>query len=61
MFPVLGAAVSLALLVDTALDDLSVFLRAALLLVAGAALWLVNRLVAGPPEQDLEVERLRAG
>jgi basic amino acid/polyamine antiporter, APA family len=58
VFPVLGAVVSLALLVDTVLDDASVFLRAALLLAVGAGLWLVNRLVDGPHE-DLEVESLR--
>ena len=47
VFPVLGAVISVALLVDTALDDASVFLRAAILLAVGAALWVVNRLVAG--------------
>jgi basic amino acid/polyamine antiporter, APA family len=58
VFPVLGALISVALLVDTALDDASVFLRAALLLAVGAALWVVNRLATGPPEQ-IEAERLR--
>jgi basic amino acid/polyamine antiporter, APA family len=58
VFPVLGSVVSVALLVDTALDDASVFLRAGLLLVLGAALWLVNRLVTGPHDQ-IEAERLR--
>jgi basic amino acid/polyamine antiporter, APA family len=58
VFPVLGALISAALLVDTALDDASVFLRAGILLAVGAALWVLNRLVAGPPEQ-VEVERLR--
>ena len=57
VFPVLGALVSIALLADTALDDAGVFARAGILLAVGAALWLVNRLLAGPPE-DLEVERL---
>ena len=58
VLPVLGALISVALLVDTALDDASVFLRAAILLAVGAALWVVNRLVAGPAE-EVEVERLR--
>jgi basic amino acid/polyamine antiporter, APA family len=61
VFPVLGALISVALLVATALDDASVFLRAAILLAVGAALWVVNRLAAGPPEADLDAERLRAG
>jgi amino acid transporter len=58
VFPVLGALISVALLVDTALDDASVFLRAVLLLAVGVALWVVNRLATGPPEQ-IEAERLR--
>ena len=58
VFPVLGALISVALLVDTALDDASVFLRAVLLLAVGAALWVVNRLATGPHEQ-IEAERLR--
>jgi hypothetical protein len=54
--------VSVALLVDTALDDASVFLRAVLLLAVGALLWVVNRLLAGPPEAELEADGLlRAG
>jgi basic amino acid/polyamine antiporter, APA family len=61
VFPVLGALISVALLVDTALDDAAVLLRALILLAVGAVLWLVNRLVAGPPEDGLEAERLRAG
>jgi amino acid transporter len=62
VFPVLGALVSVALLVDTALDDASVFLRAVLLLAVGALLWVVNRLLAGPPEAELEADGLlRAG
>jgi amino acid transporter len=61
VFPVLGALVSVALLVDTALDDASVFLRAVLLLAVGALL-VVNRLLAGPPEAELEADGLlRAG
>ncbi len=43
--PALGALVSVALLTDTLIDDPSVGLRAALLLAAGAALYLINRLV----------------
>jgi basic amino acid/polyamine antiporter, APA family len=58
VFPVLGALILVALLVDTALDDASVFVRAAILLAVGVALWVVNRLVAGPPE-EVEVGRLR--
>jgi hypothetical protein len=61
VFPVLGALISIALLVDTALDDASVFLRAAILLAVAAALWVVNRLVVGPPADGLDAERLRAG
>ena len=57
VFPVLGALVSIALLVDSALDDAGVFARAGILLAVGAALCFVNRLLAGLPE-DLEVERL---
>jgi amino acid transporter len=59
VFPVLGALVSVALLVDTALDDATVFLRAAILLAVGAGLWLLHRLLAGPPEVDLDAEGLR--
>ena len=58
LLPVLGALVSIALIVDTALDDLATFARAGLLLAVGVALWAVNRLVDGPP-RDVEVERLR--
>jgi hypothetical protein len=61
IFPILGALISVALLVDTALHDASVFLRAAILLAVGAALWVANRLVGGPPEAALDAERLRAG
>jgi APA family basic amino acid/polyamine antiporter len=59
VFPVLGALVAVALIVDTALDDIAVFARAAILLAVGVGLWLVNRLLAGPPE-GVEAERLRA-
>jgi amino acid transporter len=58
VFPVLGAIVSVALIVDTALDDLAVFARAAILLVIGVVLWFVNRVLAGPPE-DVQAEGLR--
>jgi amino acid transporter len=43
VFPVLGALVSLVLIVDTLSDDIAVGLRAAILLVVGALLWIVNR------------------
>jgi basic amino acid/polyamine antiporter, APA family len=43
VFPVLGAIVSIGLIVDTALDDISTFGRAAALLAVGAVLWVVNR------------------
>ena len=46
---------------DAGDDDAAVFLRAAILLAVGAALWLVNRLVDGPPEEGLDAERLQAG
>jgi basic amino acid/polyamine antiporter, APA family len=59
VFPVLGALVAVALIVDTALDDIAVFARAGILLAVGVGLWLVNRLLAGPPE-GVEAERLRA-
>jgi len=58
VLPVLGSVVAVALLVDTASDDPAVLLRAGLLLVLGAFLWLVHRLVAGPRE-EIEAERLR--
>jgi APA family basic amino acid/polyamine antiporter len=44
VFPVLGAIVAIALIVDTAFDDLTTFGRAAALLALGALLWFVNRL-----------------
>ena len=47
-----------SLIVDTALDDLAVFARAAILLVIGVVLWFVNRVLAGPPE-DVQAEGLR--
>ena len=43
--PVLGAIVSVLLIVDTLSDDATVGLRALLLLGLGVALWVVNRLV----------------
>ena len=42
----LGARVSVALIVDTAIDDLAVFGRAALLIGAGVVLWALNRALA---------------
>jgi basic amino acid/polyamine antiporter, APA family len=58
VFPLLGALVSVGLIVDTATDDAETFARAGILLAVGVALWLVNRLLAGPPEA-MEAERLR--
>jgi APA family basic amino acid/polyamine antiporter len=58
VFPVLGAVVAVALIVDTALDDIAVFARAAILLAVGLVLWFANRLIAGPPE-EVEAEALR--
>jgi basic amino acid/polyamine antiporter, APA family len=46
LFPVLGALVSVALIVDTALDDIATFGRAVALLAVGVGLWLVNRLAS---------------
>ena len=43
VFPVIGAIVSIALIVDTALDDAASFARAGLMLGVGVLLWLVNR------------------
>ena len=45
------------MIVDTALDDIGTFARAGLLLVVGAALWGLNRIVEGPHE-DIEAEGL---
>ena len=56
-FPVIGALVSVTLIIDTSLDDASTLLRAAILLAVGALLWLVNRLVDGPHE-EMDAERL---
>jgi APA family basic amino acid/polyamine antiporter len=50
IFPVLGAVVSVLLIVDKLSDDATVGLRAGLLLALGAVLWLVNRVVSGPRE-----------
>ena len=58
VFPVLGAVVSVALILDTALDDPSTFARAGGLVALGAVLWLVNRLVEGPHD-EVEADRLR--
>lgn len=58
VLPVIGSVVAIGLLVDTALDDAAVFLRAAILLGVGVVLWVVNRLLAGPAEPQLEPERL---
>jgi basic amino acid/polyamine antiporter, APA family len=58
VFPVIGAIVSVALIVDTALDDFATFGRAGLLLAVGVLLWVVNRIADGPP-RDVEAERLR--
>jgi basic amino acid/polyamine antiporter, APA family len=58
MFPVLGAVASVALILDTALDDLSTFAHAGGLVALAAVLWLVNRLVEGPHD-EVEAERLR--
>ncbi|MDQ4049778.1 MAG: APC family permease [Actinomycetota bacterium] len=56
ILPALGAVVSVALIVDTATDDLEVFARAGLLLLLGALLWGVNRLITGPVDEvDPEV------
>lgn len=48
--PVLGAIVSVLLIVDTLSDDATVGLRATLLLGLGVLLWIVNRLVLGREE-----------
>jgi basic amino acid/polyamine antiporter, APA family len=58
IFPVLGALVSLWLILHTALDDISTFARAGGLVALCAVLWLVNRLVEGPHE-EVEPEGLR--
>jgi amino acid transporter len=43
VFPVVGAVVSVGLIVDTATDDAEVLARAGLMLLVGVALWLVHR------------------
>jgi basic amino acid/polyamine antiporter, APA family len=58
VFPVVGAVVAVYLIVDTARDDIAVFTRAGILLAVGVGLWLVHRLLAGPPK-EVEAERLR--
>jgi hypothetical protein len=50
--------VSVGLIVDTAFGDPATFARAGVLLAVGVALWLVNRLLAGPSE-EVEAEELR--
>ncbi len=57
VFPVLGALVAVGLLVHTANDDLAVFARAGILIAVGALLWLLNRVLDGPPD-EVEAERL---
>ena len=57
VFPVLGGIVAVALIADTALDDFSTVLRAGALILLGALLWVVNRLVEGPHDQ-VEADRL---
>ena len=57
IFPILGALVAAWLLVDTALDDFSLVLRALILLAVGVVLWAINRVVDGPPD-EVDAERL---
>ena len=57
LFPVLGGIVAVALIADTAIDDFSTVLRAGALILLGALLWVVNRLVEGPHDQ-VEADRL---
>ncbi len=57
LFPVLGGIVAVALIADTALDDFSTVLRAGALILLGALLWVVNRLLEGPHDQ-VEADRL---
>lgn len=47
LLPVLGALVSVALIVDTAVDDPGLLARAGLLLALGVVLFAVNRLFGG--------------
>jgi APA family basic amino acid/polyamine antiporter len=47
VFPAIGALVSVGLIADTATDDAAVLARAGLLLLAGAALWLLHRVLSG--------------
>jgi hypothetical protein len=48
-----------ALIVNTAIDDISTFARAGALVALGVLLWFVNRLVDGPHD-EVEAERLRS-
>ena len=57
--PVLGALVSIALIVDSVRDDPAVALRALILVGAGLVLYLLNRLLGGQSESELDAERLR--
>ncbi len=57
VLPVLGALVSVGLIIDTALDDGAVFARAGLLILLGVALWIVNRL-AGSGRGEVDAEGL---
>jgi APA family basic amino acid/polyamine antiporter len=49
-FPVLGALACLALIVQKAVDDATVFAYAGGLLAVGVLLWAINRALTGPPE-----------
>jgi APA family basic amino acid/polyamine antiporter len=56
-FPVLGALSCLGLIVQKLFDDTVIFAYAGGLLAFGLLLWLVNRVVAGPPD-ELDAEGL---
>ncbi|MFN2488545.1 MAG: APC family permease [Actinomycetota bacterium] len=53
--PVLGAVISLALITQ---NEAAIFLRAGILLVIGLVFWVVNRLLHGEAERELEAEAL---
>lgn len=58
ILPILGAIVSVGLIVDTVVDDPAVALRALALLGVGLVLCLVNHLLGGGDEPEIEVERI---
>ena len=64
LLPARGAVCSVALLIDKAADDITVYGYAAGLLALGAVLWGINRVIGGPhreidPRQASRLRRAR--